>query len=197
LLATALALKVLVTSRERLHVRLEQLYPIGGLQFPDWETPDDVETYTAVQLFLQSAQRIQSDFALRDGNDLIYLTRICRLVAGMPLALELAASWVDMLPLAEIAAELQQGLDFLAVEMRDLPERHRSVRAAIDYSWRRLTEEEQEAFAKLSVFRGGFTREAARAVAGADLRQIGRLVKKSFLQYDQNDNRYRVHELMR
>ncbi|MFN2137633.1 MAG: ATP-binding protein, partial [Candidatus Promineifilaceae bacterium] len=197
LLASAPELKVLVTSRERLNVRLEQLYPIGGLQFPEWETPDDAETYTAVQLFLQSAHRIQPDFALRDGNDLIYLARICRLVAGMPLALELAASWADMLPLSEIALELQQGLDLLEADMKDLAQRHRSMRAAIDYSWRRLTEEEQEVLAKLSVFRGGFTREAARAVAGADLRQIGRLVKKSFLQYDQNDNRYRVHELMR
>jgi predicted ATPase/class 3 adenylate cyclase len=197
LLETARDVKILVTSRERLHVRLEQLYPIKGLQFPDWETPEDAERYTAVQLFLQSARRNQPDFALQDGDDLTYLARICRLVAGMPLALELAASWVDMLPLAEIAVELQQGLDFLEADMRDLPDRHRSMRAAIDYSWWHLTEEEQEIFARLSVFRGGFTREAARAVAGNNLRQMGRLMNKSFLQYDQIHDRYQVHELMR
>jgi tetratricopeptide (TPR) repeat protein len=167
------------------------------LEFPDWETPKDAERYTAVQLFLQSARRNQPDFALRNDADLTHLARICRLVAGMPLALELAAAWVDMLPLAEIAAGLQQGLDFLETDMRDVPERHRSVRAAIDYSWHKLTEQERDIFAKLSVFRGGFTRQAAQAVAGANLRQLGRLVNKSFLQYAQASDRYQVHELMR
>ena len=174
--------QILATARERLHLRTEQVYPIEGLEFPNWETPEDAEAYTAVQLFLQSARRNQPDFTLHNQDDLTYLARICRTVAGMPLALELAASWVDMLPLAEIAAELQQGLDFLETDMRDMPERHRSIRAAIDYSWQKLDEKEREIFAKLSVFRGGFTREAAKAVADANLRQLARLVGKSLLQ---------------
>jgi predicted ATPase len=154
ILQAAPEVQILVTSRERLHLRTEQVYPIEGLEFPDWETPEDAAGYTAVQLFLQSARRNQPDFALRDGADLTNLAHICCLVAGMPLALELAASWVDMLPLAEIAAELQKGLNFLETDMQDIPERHRSIRAAIDYSWHKLDEKERDIFAKLSVFRG-------------------------------------------
>ena len=82
----------------------------------------------------------------------------------MPLAIELAATWVDVLSLADIAAEIQRGLDFLADRMAGRTGSHRSVRAAIDASWRRLTETEQAVFAQLCVFRGGFTREAAREV---------------------------------
>ena len=194
--------QILVTSRERLHTRLEQVYPIEGLEFPDWETAspdgegDDAEGYTAVQLFLHSARRNQPDFALLDSDDLIHLAHICRTVAGMPLALELAASWVDMLPLAEIAAELHQGLGFLETDIQDMPERHRSVRAAIDHSWQKLDEKERDIFAKLSVLQGGFTREAAQAVAGANLQQLARLVRKSLLQGGK-DGRYQIHELLR
>jgi predicted ATPase len=197
ILQSALDVQILVTSRERLQLRNEQVYPIEGLEFPDWETPEDAERYTAVQLFLQSARRNQPDFALRDGDDLTTLARICCMVAGMPLALELAASWVDMLPLAKIAAELQQGLDLLETDMRDMPERHRSIRSAIDYSWQKLGQKERDIFAKLSLFRGGFTQDAAQTVAEVNLRQLARLVNKSFLQYSQADDRYQVHELLR
>jgi predicted ATPase/DNA-binding SARP family transcriptional activator len=197
ILQAAPEIKILATSRERLHLRIEQAYPIEGLEFPDWETPEDAEEHTAVQLFLQSARRNQPDFTLHNSDDLTYLARICRTVAGMPLALELAASWVDMLPLSEIAAELQQGLDFLETDMRDMPERHHSIRAAIDYSWQKLDEQERDVFAGLSVFRGGFAREAAQAVAGANLRQLSRLANKSFLQFDKANGRYQIHELLR
>lgn len=183
-------------------MRQEQVYPIEGLEFPDWETVssigenEDAADYTAVQLFRQTARRNLQEFIIT-SEDAHNLARICRLVAGMPLAIELAAGWVDMLSLADIASELQQGLDLLETEMRDVPERHRSVRAAIDYSWQRLEKREQAAFAALSVFRGGFTRQAAEAVAGANLRILARLVNKSFLRFDQSQNRYQVHELLR
>jgi predicted ATPase len=195
--------QILVTSRERLHLRVEQVYPIEGLEFPDWATVspsgenEDAQRYTAVQLFLQSARRNQPDFVLHAKDDLTYLAHICRIVAGMPLALELAASWVDMLPLSEIAAELQKGLDFLETDIRDMPERHRSIRTAIDYSWQKLDEKERAIFAKLSVFRGGFTREAAQAVAGANLRPLARLVSKSLVQAGREEGRYQIHELLR
>ena len=191
--------QILVTSRERLHLQIEQVYPIEGLDFPDWETPEDAARYTAVQLFLQSARRNQPSFALRDRDDLTYLARICCTVAGMPLALELAASWVDILPLADIAAELQQGLDLLEADIQDMPERHRSIRAAIDYSWQKLDKKEQDVFAGLSVFRGGFTREVAQTVVAANLRQLARLVSKSWLQGGgvRGNGRYQIHELLR
>lgn len=190
-------LKILATSRERLQLQLEHVYPIEGLASPDWDKLEDATQYSAVRLFLQSAQRNQPDFAIRNDHDLTYLTRICRMVAGMPLALELAASWVDMLTLDEIASELQHGLDILETELRDVPERQRSMRASFDNSWRKLNEEERSVFAQLSIFRGGFTRAAAQEVTGASLRQLSHLVNKSLLRFDKENGRYGVHELLR
>ncbi len=115
----------------------------------------------------------------------------------MPLALELAAGWVDTLSLADIATEMQQSLDLLETEWRDVPERHRSIRAVFDTSWRCLSEAEQDVFAQLCVFRGGFTRTAAREVAGANLRTLASLVDKSLLQFGRDEERYGIHELLR
>ncbi len=203
ILQTAAGVQMIVTSRERLRLRHEQVYPIQGLEFPDWEISSidnevgDAAAYTAVRLFLQSAQRNRPDFQLVDGENLTYLAQICRLVMGMPLAIELAAAWVDMLSLSEIALEIQASLDFLETEMRDVPERHRSIRAAIDTSWQKLTADEKTVFAQLSVFRGGFTRRAGQTITTASLRLMSRLVAKSFLQYNQERERYQIHELMR
>jgi tetratricopeptide (TPR) repeat protein len=117
----------------------------------------------------------------------------------MPLAIELAAAWVDTLSLADIVAELQQGLDFLATEMRNVPERHRSMRAVFGVTWQRLSQAERETFPQLSVFRGGFTRQAAQSVTTppASLRLLATFVGKSLLQYDRARDRYQLHELLR
>jgi len=204
ILQTATQVKILVTSRERLHLRQEQVCSIQGLEFPETvlkpesASSEEAEAYAAVKLFIHAAQRTRPDFHLNGGSDdLTYLARICRLVDGMPLALELAAAWVDMLPLAEIAREIQASLDFLESEMRDAPARHHSIRAAIDCSWQKLTTEEQTIFAQLSVCRGGFTRKAAQKITGASLPLLARLVNKSFLQYHPARDRYQMHELMR
>jgi hypothetical protein len=114
----------------------------------------------------------------------------------MPLALILAASWADMLPFAAIAAEIARSLDFLEGELRDLPARQRSVRAVFDVAWQRLPAAAQLAFARLSTFRGGFTREAALQVAAADLRTLRVLLNSSFVAAEPAE-RYGVHELLR
>ena len=100
----------------------------------------------------------------------------------MPLALVLAAGWVDVLSLQQIAAEIKHGIDILETEMRDVPERHRSVRATFDLTWGRLTDGEQCALMRLSVFRGGFTVEAAQAVADADVRNLRKLANQALVQ---------------
>jgi predicted ATPase len=203
ILQTAAQVKILVTSRERLHLRQEQVYPIQGLEFPETilkqasEFLEEAEAYAAVKLFIQAAQRTRPDFHFNGSDDLTNLARICRLVEGMPLALELAAAWVDTLPLATIAREIQASLDFLESEMRDAPVRHRSIRAAIDCSWQKLMAAEQTIFAQLSVFRGGFTRQAGQTITSASLPLLARLVNKSFLQYYPARDRYQMHELMR
>jgi len=195
ILNTASQVKIITTSRARLNVQGEQLFHLRGMEFPAWETPADVQDYSAVKLFLQSAHRIHLDFELTPDN-LKYITRICRLVEGMPLGILLAASWLEMLTPQEIADEIEKGLDFLETDQRDLPDRHQSVRAVFDYSWKLLTPSEQNVFMKASVFYGGFSLEAAQQVTGASLSDLMRLVDKSLLQRSPS-GRYEIHELLR
>ena len=195
IIQVAAGTKVLATSRERLNLSGETVFTLSGLHFPTWETPEDALEYDAVQLFLQSARQVRPDFQLQP-NDPDHLARICRLTAGMPLGIVLAAAWVDLLGLDQIAVEIQQGIDILETDLRDVPERQQSLRATFNYSWNRLSVAERDVFMKLSVFRGGFTAEAAQAVAGANLRQLRKLADKALLQV-LDEGRYDIHELLR
>ncbi|MBV7339904.1 hypothetical protein KFU94_69190 [Chloroflexi bacterium TSY] len=171
----------------------EQRYLLQGLTIPDLAGEAIAES-AAVTLFVQSARRGQPDFKLAPA-DFPHVVDICRLVEGMPL--ELAASWVEMLSLDEIVSEIQQSLDFLETELRNVPARHQSMRAVFDTSWQGLSEAEQVTYAQLSVFRGGFTQAAASAVTETTLRTLARLVHKSLLRYSQRQKRYEIHELLR
>ncbi len=195
ILQNAPAVRVLATSRERLNLQSETVLLLDGMDFPEWETPEDAAAYSAVRLFLQSAHRMQPDFALSADN-IGYVARICRLVQGVPLGIVLAAAWIGMLELSEIASEIERSLDFLESDLRDLPERQRSLRAVFEYSWNLMSEHERDVFMRLSVFRGGFTREAAQEVSGASLKTLMTLVNKSLLRRDPS-GRYDVHELLR
>ncbi len=184
--------KLLVTSRTALNIQAEWRYAVGGLNIP--ENGNEIENFDAVKLFAERARRVRHNFSLSDHPaDVI---RICQLTEGMPLALELAAGWLKALSCAEIANEIQRGLDFLAADLRDVPERHRSMAAAFSQSWHMLTDDEQKIFRRMSVFRGGFTREAAEQVTGATLQILASLVDKSLLRVD-SAGRYDVHELLR
>jgi predicted ATPase/DNA-binding SARP family transcriptional activator len=156
---------------------------------------DVLESYDAARLFVQSARRMDSSFALR-VEDRPAVVRICQLVGGLPLAIELAAAWAPVLSSGDIAQEIAKNLDFLATHMRDVAERHRSMRAVFDHSWNLLSEEERNLFARLSVFRGGFRREAAEQGAGASLPMLSSLVSKSLLRRNPL-GRYEIHELLR
>jgi len=182
---------ILVTSRERLRLQGEQVFPIYGFPVDNEAMMDD-----ARQLFLQTARRIRPDFEQTSDN-LGALNQVCRLVGGMPLALELAAAWVDTLSPTDIALEIRRGLDFLETDLQDMPDRHRSMRAVFDTSWQNLSEDTQNILAQVSVFRGGFTREAAQAVAKASLQDLSVLVNKSLLIFDPTSERYTIHELLR
>jgi len=192
-LDTAAGVAILATSRERLKLREEHLYPLGGLEVPGAEAP---ESYGAVALFVQRARLLRPDFA-PTADDQGVIARICHLVEGMPLAIELAAGWIDTLALSDIAAEIERGLDVLATELRNVPVRHRSMRAVFDATWQRLGAAEQAVFARFSVLRGGGTRGAVQAVIGATLPQLHALVGASLLYYDTRRDRYTVHELLR
>lgn len=195
LLQAAPGVRVLATSRERLNLSGETIYGLRGMQYPTWETPQDAWQYDAVKLLAQAARRVQPDFDLAADN-LDFVARICRLTEGMPLGILLAVSWLDTLSLERIADEIVRSLDFLETEMRDVSERHRSLRAILEAAWARLKPDEQNVFMILSVFRGGFMLDAAEAVASATLRTMQALVNKAFLVRTRT-GRYDVHELLR
>ena len=195
MLGRAPGLKLLVTSRVRLELQGEWVFEVQGLPVPAEGEVERLEQYSSMRLFLQRAQQAQVDFE-PTVEDFSEVARICRLVEGMPLAIELAATWVPLLSCAEIAGEIGQGPDILATQLRDVPERQRSLQAVFDHSWKLLDEEEQRALRKLSVFRGGFRREAAEEVAGAGLPLLSALVAKSFLRRTAV-GRYSLHELVR
>ncbi len=195
ILQAAPGVKMLVTSREGLSLREEFLLPLGGLDYPDLQIHDPLQ-FDSVQLFLQGARRVCPHYQA-SPEDLVQVGLICRQVQGMPLAVLLAASWMEVLSPAEIAGQVaSHSLDFLEAEWRDVPERQRSLRLVFDHSWRLLSESEQRLFASLSVFRGGFSQAAAEAVTGASLRDLLRLVNKSMLGRGQA-GRCEMHELLR
>jgi predicted ATPase len=208
ILEQAPAVKLLVTSRERLNLRGEWIFEVEGMPVPAEEeaAPLQQEYCTALHLFLQSARRVRTDFSLSE-QDLAHVIRICRLVEGIPLGIELAAAWVKMLSCAEIAREIEHSYTFLATAWRDVPERHRSLQAVFDYSWNLLSDSERKVMSKLSLFRGGFTREAAAEVAGASLLTLAVLVDKSILHLESpargaatqawSKVRYNMHDMLR
>lgn len=197
LVACAPALTLLITSWARLGLSGERVIEVNGLPV-DVEknvvTSDtDAPVADAVALFLQHVGYIRSNFQLTAANEpAIY--RICRLVEGLPLALELTAAWVYQLACEEIALEIERGLHLL-IGHRSNDERA-GLYAVFDRSWRLLTAEEQRALAALSVFRGGFERDAAQQVAGASWVLLAGLVEKSLIRRG-DDGRYRIHSLLR
>ncbi len=195
ILSAAPGVRILATSRERLNLLEEWVLDVGGLNFPTSESETDLDHYNAVELFLQHARRVNTNFTLTDLNKLAII-RICRLVEGMPLAIELAAAWVRALSPQAIAGEIAHSLDILETPARNVEPRHRNMRAVLEHSWNLLSPEEQAAYSKLAVFRGGFTREAAESVAEASLRTLSSLLDKSLLRVDAK-GRYDLHELLR
>ncbi len=188
--------KMLVTSREQLHLQWEWLFEVQGLPLPDESDENSLETNSAIQLFIQRARQASQTFSL-ESEDIPSIVRICRFVGGLPLAIELAASWARMLSAREIALELEKNLDFLEARKFDVPQRHRSIKTVFDHSWKLLTVNERELLMKLSVFQGGFTREAAADVTDASLFLLSSLVDKSLLRHSKDPDRYDLHELVR
>ncbi|MBN1812460.1 MAG: tetratricopeptide repeat protein [Anaerolineae bacterium] len=197
ILKTAPYVKVLVTSRTQLNLHSEYCFPVAGIDFPE-HIPTDaqkIRAFAAVELFLQAARRVHPGFE-PTNVDIAKVAHICRLVQGMPLGILLAAAWSGVLGPAEIATEIEKGLDFLEADWADVPKRQRSIRAVFDGSWNLLTESEREVFQALSVFSGGFARAAAQQVSQASLYELRSLVKKSLLQVTPS-GRYQIHELLR
>jgi tetratricopeptide (TPR) repeat protein len=186
-----------------LHLQAETLLELDGLPFPQLSksvSPSSVRDlrvdsadFPAIELFTNRVERIHATANLDAQGKAV--TQLCQLVGGLPLALELAATWTRVLFVTEIVAEIERSLDALTTTLHDVPQRHRSLRAVIDTSWELLDAAEQTLFRKLAVFRGGFIRSAAQAVAAATLPQLMSLVDRSFLRLD-SDQRFRRHPLL-
>jgi predicted ATPase/DNA-binding SARP family transcriptional activator len=193
LLRRAPGVQMLVTSRRRLGLGVEWLVEVPGLPYPPAGAGVEAAGYEAVQLFEARARLLRPGTVAADAEG---VARVCRLVAGVPLAIELAARWVRSASPAAIADRLAGGLDLLETSSPDVERRHRSLRAVIDWSWQLLTDEERRALRRLSVLRGGFDLEAAAAVAGATLPLLAGLVDQSLVAVGE-DGRYNMHELLR
>jgi predicted ATPase/DNA-binding CsgD family transcriptional regulator len=194
ILSAAPETKILATSREPLNLLGEWERQVNGMRFPDDDQVEDITLYSAVMLFQERARQVRGNFSL--GDDLPDVLRICRLVSGMPLAIELAAAWLRTLSCSAVADEIQKNLDVLSTTRVDVPERHRSIRAVFNESWQRLNESERELFKSLTVFRGSIQRRAAEQVAGASLLTLSSLAAKSLLMTSVPD-RYEMHSLLR
>jgi predicted ATPase/DNA-binding CsgD family transcriptional regulator len=190
LLANSPALKVLVTSREPLHLSWESEWPVPPLALPPaWtEDPYVVAQSPAAHLFVERARATKPDFDLTEENAAL-VRDICVRLEGLPLAIELAAVRVKLLPLAAIHARLHQRLLLLTGGPRDSPVRHQTLRAAVAWSYGLLDRDEQTVFRALCVFVGGFTLEAAEAITDQGsrarpgiLEQLQSLVDKSLVQ---------------
>ncbi|MCB0178754.1 MAG: AAA family ATPase, partial [Anaerolineae bacterium] len=197
-------LKIIVTSREQLGIRGEQVIQVKGLKFPNVNEisaldeaalPDWSQTYSAIQLFLENARRVSPGFWLGPHN-LPAVTQICQQVAGLPLAIELASAWVRIFSCDEIATRLEQNLTLLRRRTTDVPGRHASMEAVFEHSWNLLSDEGRDVLRKLAIFRGKFSLEAAETVALASPDHLAMLLDKSLLRR-QGSVYFDLHPLLR
>jgi predicted ATPase/class 3 adenylate cyclase len=195
ILKTAPEVSVIATSRAKLNVQGETILTLGGLDTAS-DNPKEALQASAARLFLDAAERSRPGIALQT-EDLEPLSRILDLTGGLPLAILLAAAWIQVLSISQIAEELANSLDILQTSMSDVPDRHRSMQAVFDYTWQQLGDREKSVFSALSVFRGGFTRDAAAAVADASLLDLANLSGTSLITPSDENERHKVHELIR
>jgi predicted ATPase len=198
LLVTCIGLKILVTSREGLRISGEHEYPVPPLALPELTqlpSPESLSQYAAVELFIQRAKAVKPDFRVTIDTAPA-VAEICYWLDGLPLAIELAAARIRLLPPRAMLARLDLGggLDFLTGGARDLPTRQQTLRNAITWSYDLLNENEQILFRRLSIFIGGCTIDAVEAVAGdhpapiSVLDRLGSLLDKSLLQEVEGTN---------
>ncbi|MBI9047185.1 MAG: tetratricopeptide repeat protein [Anaerolineaceae bacterium] len=197
ILHTSPNVKIIITSREQLGLKAEWILSVSGLCFPLENEVETPELFPAVDFFIQNVKRIQPD--LRDVliKEIKSIIRICQLVEGLPLALELSANLVPFLPLSEIAEEIAKGTGIMQSTHQDIPERHRSMKAVFEYSWELLPVEYQNLMENLSLFSGEFNRQAAETIAGASLSGLAILVRKSFLHRSTITGKYHIHPLLK
>ncbi|HMN58822.1 MAG TPA: tetratricopeptide repeat protein [Anaerolinea sp.] len=196
ILEKAPGVRILLTSREAVHLQWEWIFEVQGLPVPEIAQPGVLESNSATMLFMERTRQT-AQTTPPNAEGVAAIVQICRLVDGLPLAIELAASWSRVMSPNEIAVELASGLDLLETSLQDVSPRHRSIRLVFDHSWKLLSGDERAALMNLAVFPGGFTREVAQSAVGASVRLLSALVSKSLLRFGKKAGRYDFHELVR
>jgi len=188
--------KLLVTSRERLRLGQEWVLTLSGLAHADLDAVPDSEipSLGAVRLFIKRAQQVSSSFHI-STNTYATVARICHMLEGVPLGIELAAAWAPDHSPKEIEDNVRTGLDFLENSMHDAPARHASLRATFEHSWNLLAPKECEVLRRVTLFRVSFSPEAAEEAAGANPAVLDALVNKSLLRRVEN-TRCSLHPLI-
>jgi non-specific serine/threonine protein kinase len=197
LLPACAQLMALATSRIPLGLAAEEIFAIP--QLGGDRAPTDPFASDATALFLERARLVAPTYALTENNAET-VAEICDALHGSPLAIELAASWIHALSPGDLLAEITQTGDALTSNSAMVEDRHRSLRAILDSSWGWLDERQRSVLSCLALFVGGFTREAARAVAGAEPDSLATLISRSMIQRLPDavgGSRYQVHELVR
>jgi diguanylate cyclase (GGDEF)-like protein len=195
ILEQAPGIRLMVTTRERLDLPGEAVFNLTGLPVPDTGQRESLESSAAVQLFINSAQRYQPDFSLA-AEDWAAVAQICRMVDGVPLSIEMAASWTQSYRPTEIAAEISSSLSELVNGQFTVPEQYRRLKATFDSLWNIFSASEQATLCRLSILPGEFSSEAARKIADASLFFLEALVSRSILHRNQRD-RYTMQALLR
>ncbi len=195
ILQTAPGVVFIVTSRMPLNLSLELVFELKGLQVETRHGGVSTETNSAVELFIVNARRMINNIEF-SAADLSTVARICQAVDCVPLAIELAASWVRLRTIQEIENGIQEDLDFLISRKSDGKKQHQSMKAVFEYSWQFLSDEEKHLFTVLSIFRGGFHRHAVQMIGGTDQVLLDRLVDQSLL-HRVAPGRYDMHVLLR
>ena len=195
LLAAAPALKVMVTSRERLNIHGEMLYRLQGISYPG-EQATELADSDAVALFRYCVERVLPGFQ-PDTNDLARIAEICRFVEGLPLGILLAASWANAISIQDILTEIQQHAHALETDALSTLFQYKGLRYVFQRSWDQLDPSQRDAFVRLTVFRGSFTRAAAQHVAAASPYILSTLVNKAMLEWNPLHKHYRIHRLLR
>ncbi|MFC2095409.1 BTAD domain-containing putative transcriptional regulator [Candidatus Bipolaricaulota bacterium] len=195
-LTSAPQVRILLTSRTPLGTKLATRIALDGLEYPDADTPQErVGDYAAVRLLRISARRY--GHAHESGvDDLTGISRVARLLEGLPLGLEMAADWRSMFSWNEIADRVSANLEFLRHTSKEVAPKHRTLAAVFEQAWGMLPDEAKAVLSRLSVFRDGFTVEAAESVTECHIGDLALLANRCLIKRVGSD-RYRIHELLR
>lgn len=192
--------KILVTSRVMLHLHEEHVVRLEGLIYPKAQqrlSLPTLQVYDSIDFFVHWVQRRVPHFELTEHN-IQAVAELCRILEGVPLAIRLAAVWCDLLSVNELLDEIRQNINMLQTNLTEIPEKHRSMQALFDSIWSQMTTTEQQAFTRLAIFQGGFTRHAAQQIMNVPPLVLKSLLDKSLLLVDHESNlRYHIHELLR